>query len=71
MHHGVYVTFTGKVQREQRLWAALRRAGPGAMLSHETAAEVHRIIDKPAALIHITVPGAADAPDSTGLSMVS
>src|SRR5580700_513472 len=56
MHHGVYVTFTGKVQREQRLWAALRRAGPGAMLSHETAAEVHRIIDKPSALIHITVP---------------
>jgi Transcriptional regulator, AbiEi antitoxin len=56
VHHGVYVTFTGKVQREQRLWAALRRAGPGAMLSHETAAEVHRITDKPSALIHITVP---------------
>ena len=55
VHHGVYVTFTGKVQREQRLWAALRRAGPGAMLSHETAAEVHRITDKPSALIHITV----------------
>ena len=55
VHHGVYATFTGEVQREQRLWAALRRAGPGAMLSHETAAEVHRITDKPSALIHITV----------------
>ena len=56
VHHGVYATFTGKVQREQRLWAALRRAGPGALLSHETAAEMHRITDKPSALIHITVP---------------
>jgi hypothetical protein len=56
VHHGVYATFTGEVQREQRLWAALRRAGPGAMLSHETAAEMHRITDKPSALIHITVP---------------
>src|SRR5580692_8307659 len=56
IHHGVYVTFTGKVEREQRLWAALRRAGPGAMLSHETAAEVHGLTDKPSTKIHITVP---------------
>ena len=56
MHRGVYVTFTGPTQREARLWAAVRRAGPGAMLSHETAAELHHLIDKPAAKIHITVP---------------
>lgn len=56
VHHGVYATFTGQLQREQRLWAALRRAGPGAMLSHETAAEMHGLTDKPSALIHITVP---------------
>ena len=32
-------------------------AGDGAMVSHETAAEVHGIIDKPrSATIHITVP---------------
>jgi len=56
MHRGVYATFTGQVHREAKLWAALRRAGPGAMLSHETAAEVHGLTSKPSAKIHITVP---------------
>jgi hypothetical protein len=56
VQRGVYFTFTGPVHREARLWAALRRAGPGAMLSHETAAEVHGLTDKPSAKIHITVP---------------
>ena len=56
MQRGVYATFTGPVHREARLWAALRRAGPGAMLSHETAAEVHGLTGKPSAKIHITVP---------------
>jgi Transcriptional regulator, AbiEi antitoxin/AbiEi antitoxin C-terminal domain len=56
MHRGVYATFTGPVQREAKLWAAVRRAGSGAMLSHETAAEVHGLVDKPATKIHITVP---------------
>jgi hypothetical protein len=56
MHQGVYATFTGKPPREARLWAAVRRAGPGAMLSHETAAELHGLIDKPGSRIHITVP---------------
>ena len=56
MHRGVYATFTGPVHREAKLWAAVRRAGPGAMLSHQTAAEVHGLLDKPGAKIHITVP---------------
>lgn len=56
VQRGVYATFTGPVHREARLWAALRRAGPGAMLSHETAAELHGLTDKPSAKIHITVP---------------
>ena len=57
VHEGVYATFTGPLSRDARLWAALRRVGQGAMLSHETAAEVHGLIDKPAGkTIHITVP---------------
>ena len=57
VHEGVYATFTGPLTREARLWAALRKAGAGAMLSHETAAEVHGLVDKPASrAIHITVP---------------
>lgn len=56
MHWGVYATFSGPPRREAKLWAAVRRAGPGAMLSHQTAAEVHGLTDKVSARIHITVP---------------
>jgi len=53
---GVYATFTGELPRKAQLWAAIRRAGLDAMLSHETAAEVQRLIDKQSARIHVTVP---------------
>ena len=56
VRRGVYATFTGELSREARLWAAIRRAGPGAMLSHETAAEVQGLMDKPSAKINVTVP---------------
>ena len=32
------------------------RVGAGAVLSHETAAEIHGLIDKPARQIHVSVP---------------
>jgi hypothetical protein len=48
--------FTGDVSRQAKLWAAILRAGPGAALSHETAAEVHGLTDKPKSQIHISVP---------------
>ena len=53
---GVYATFTGKLSRETRLWALVLRLGAGAVLSHETAAEIQHLTDKPSQLIHITVP---------------
>jgi predicted transcriptional regulator of viral defense system len=56
MHRGVYATFTGEAPREAKLWAAVQRAGDGAMLSHETAAEVYGLAGKPSRKIHITVP---------------
>jgi hypothetical protein len=56
VHRGVYAAFTGEVSREAKLWAALQRAGAGAMLSHETAAELHGLTDRPGRNIHITVP---------------
>jgi very-short-patch-repair endonuclease len=34
----------------------LLRAGPGATLSHHTAAELHGLIDRPVEQIHVTVP---------------
>lgn len=56
LQRGTYAAFSGVPPREARLWAAVLRAGPGAVLSHETAAEVHGFIDKPGSKIHITVP---------------
>jgi hypothetical protein len=56
LHRGVYATFTGIPGRAAHLWAAVLSAGPGAALSHETAAELHRLTDKPTSLIHVTVP---------------
>jgi hypothetical protein len=57
LHPGVYATFTGPPGRSARLWAAVLSSGPGAVLSHETAAELHGLTDKPAENIHVTVPG--------------
>lgn len=57
IYPAVYATFSGQLPRDAQLWAAVLRAGAGAMLSHETAAELHGIIDKPVgANIHVTVP---------------
>jgi hypothetical protein len=56
LHRGVYAAFSGEPARETILWAALLRAGPDAVLSHQTAAERHGLIDEPAPLITITVP---------------
>jgi hypothetical protein len=56
LHRGAYATFTGDLSREARLWAAVLWVGPGAVLSHETAAEVHGLVDKPIGPIHVSVP---------------
>jgi hypothetical protein len=57
LHTGVYAAFSGNVDRQAVLWAAVLRAGQGAVLSHQTAAEVDQLTDKPSPLIHVTVPG--------------
>jgi very-short-patch-repair endonuclease len=56
LHRRVYATFTGNLSREARLWAAVLWVGPGAVLSHETAAEIQHLTDKPSQRIHISVP---------------
>lgn len=52
---GVYYTFTGEPPRLAALWAALLAAGPGAVLSHESAAELIGLIDRPEPPIHVSV----------------
>jgi len=56
VYRGVYATFTGDPPRESALWAAVLRAGPGAVLSHETAAELDGLARERSAVIHVTVP---------------
>jgi len=56
IQRGVYATFSGEVTREAQLWAALLRAGPDAVLSHQTAAELYGLAKQPSSLIHLTVP---------------
>ncbi|HET9894167.1 MAG TPA: type IV toxin-antitoxin system AbiEi family antitoxin domain-containing protein [Streptosporangiaceae bacterium] len=56
VHRGVYATFTGELPRTAILWAAMLRAGTGAALSHQTAAELFKLRDRPSQLIHVTIP---------------
>ena len=56
LHAGAYATFSGKPSREGRLWAAVLHVGSGAVLSHETAAEIHHLTDKQSTRIHVSVP---------------
>ena len=44
------------MSRGAQLWAAVLTAGPGAQLSHESAAEIIRLTDRRSALIHVTIP---------------
>jgi hypothetical protein len=55
---GVYTTFNGGLSHGSRLWAAALSAGPGAVLSHETAAELHQLADEHARLVHVMIPEA-------------
>ena len=56
VYPGVLATFSGPVGRDARLWAAVLSAGPGAVLSHETAAELLGLLDEPVEAVHVTVP---------------
>jgi very-short-patch-repair endonuclease len=53
---GALATFSGPVSRSGLVWAAVLVAGPGAVLSHETAAELAGLIDEPGPAVHVSVP---------------
>ncbi|WP_051425854.1 type IV toxin-antitoxin system AbiEi family antitoxin domain-containing protein [Jiangella gansuensis] len=56
LHRGVYAMFTGPLTLESRVWAAILRAGRGAVASHRTAAFLDGLCDDPGPLIHVTAP---------------
>lgn len=64
VHRGVYAAFTGPPSRLALLWAAVLWAGPDAILSHESAAEVYGLARKPCRFFHVTV-AANQRPRST------
>jgi len=64
---GIYATFTGTLPRNGRLWAVVLRAGVGAVLSHETAAELCGLTDRPAPAVHVSVPHQRRPPRTPGI----
>lgn len=56
LHRGVYCVTTGHPARGTLLWAAVQRAGAGAALCHETAAELYGFAGRPSPLIQVAIP---------------
>jgi hypothetical protein len=69
LYLGVYAAFTGRLCRDAQLWAAVLRAGPRAVLSHQTAAELDGFAAGPSQLIHVTVPLARHMVGIPGLAV--
>jgi hypothetical protein len=69
LQRGVYATFSGTPSRECLLWAAVLRAGPRSVLSHQTAAQLWRLSAAEPARIHITMPMGSPAPLVPGVIM--
>ena len=55
LYRGVYAAYTGAPPRESALWAGVLRGGPGAVLSHHTAAELDGLTDRLSRVIDVTV----------------
>jgi hypothetical protein len=69
VHRGIYTTFNGSMGHGSRLWAAVLSAGPGAVLCHETAAELHQLADERARLIHVMIPDARHVKAAEGVRL--
>jgi hypothetical protein len=56
VYPGVYTMNNGELGRATMMSAAVLYAGRGALLSHETAAELHKLADWQSPEIHVSVP---------------
>jgi very-short-patch-repair endonuclease len=59
IHRGVYAVGHRALTWEGRLMAAVLASGPGAVLSHRSAGQLHRIVPRRAIEIEVTRPGSA------------
>jgi very-short-patch-repair endonuclease len=57
VHRGVYALGTGNLTREGYFMAAVLAVGKGAVLSHASAAALHKLSPTCPPIIHVTVPG--------------
>jgi hypothetical protein len=69
VHRGVYATFSGPLDRRAHLWGAVLYAGPGAYLSHQTAAEINKLTDDKLPVIHVSVPGSRRVVPPNGVAI--
>ena len=56
LHVGVYATFSGPVPTMSRVWAALLRAGPGAVAGPRTSLWLAGATDRPPDQLDVTIP---------------
>jgi hypothetical protein len=66
---GVYMTFTGQPPWSSRAMEALLYAGPGAALSHRSAAYRHEMISRPPGLIEVSIPHSRRRSSRSGIEM--
>jgi hypothetical protein len=67
LYYGVYTDVPGTLDRKTELWAAVLYAGQDAVLSHETAAELHQLTDGASRLVHVAIPGRRKVRAAAGL----
>ena len=67
LHAGVYAAFTGEPGRVTLLWGAVLRAGPKAVLSHHSAAELQGLLAMPVPAIHVMVPAGSQIAPISGV----
>jgi hypothetical protein len=65
----VYATYSGPLHAEHRLQAALAYAGPGAALSHQTAAVGHGLAVAQTKTLHLVVPAGRRVAPQDGLTL--
>lgn len=70
LHRGVYLTSAGPPTWRQRARAALLYAGPGAVLSHEAAGYVRKIVPRSPRTIEVSIPASRRARPTRGVRIV-
>jgi hypothetical protein len=60
LYRGVCTATSGSPATQSLLWAAVLRCGPDAALSHFSAAELDKILDRQTDATHVTVPGPSE-----------